>query len=68
MLAVNLCQSDVSEKLGLKKFESLNLNSLYFDNVMNIEIGGIKQQEINFGCPLKHWNQYVFGMTGVQVE
>ena len=38
LFSINLCQSDVASLMGLKKFENLNLNTLFFENVMNIEI------------------------------
>ena len=43
LFSINLCQSDVASQMGLKKFENLNLNTLFFENVMNIEIEGVKQ-------------------------
>ena len=68
MLAINLCQSDVSTSLGLKKIENLNLNSLYFENIMNVVIDGVHQREINNDCPLKSWNLYVANMTSISAE
>lgn len=46
-LSINLCQSDIANQLGLRKFDNLNLNSLFFENVMNIEIEGVKQVAVN---------------------
>ena len=63
LFSINLCQSDVASQMGLKKFDSLNLNTLFFENVMNIEIEGVRQQAENSKCPLKAWNLYVNKLT-----
>ena len=63
LFSINLCQSDVASQMGLKKFENLNLNTLFFENVMNIEIEGVKQQANDRKCPLKVWNKYVNQLT-----
>ena len=63
LFSINLCQSDVASQMGLKKFENLNLNTLFFENVMNIEIEGVKQWADDRKCPLKAWNKYVNQLT-----
>ena len=67
-MAINLSQSDVATKVGLKKFDNLNLNSLFFENVMNIEIDGVKQLSENFSDPLMAWNRNVSQLTSVPLE
>ena len=68
IFSINLCQSDIAQHLGLKKISNLNLNSLYFENVMNIEMDGVKQIATNINCPLRVWNAYVQTLTSVNVE
>ena len=63
LLAINLCQLDIAPSLGLKKFESLNVKSLYFDTCMNIEIDGQKVMSKQKDEYLKLWNKHVRQMT-----
>ena len=67
-MSINLCQSDIANQLGLRKFDNLNLNSLFFENVMNIEIEGVRQVAVNQNCPLKAWNSHVQRLTFINVE
>lgn len=68
ILSINLSQSEIANQLGLKRFDNLNLNSLYFENLMNIEIDGVKQQVGNRECPLRYWNQHVEKLTYIKSE
>ena len=42
ILAINLSTSDLAPRVGLKKMQDLNLKSLFFENVINIEMDGVK--------------------------
>ena len=42
ILAINLSTSDLAEKVGLQKMQDLNLKSLFFENVINIEMDGVR--------------------------
>ena len=59
ILAINLSTSDLAPKVGIKKMQDLNLKSLFFENVINIEIDGVSQKSKNTACPLKMWNKVV---------
>jgi hypothetical protein len=68
MVSLNLCQSDIAPTLGLKKFSSFNLQSLYFENVMNIEIEGVKQLSQNKDVHLRFWNKHVSQHTQLSAQ
>lgn len=67
ILAINLSTSDLAPKVGLKKMQDLNLKSLFFENVINIEMDGVRQKFKNESCPLKMWNKVVRRMTEMNI-
>ena len=67
ILAINLSTSDLAPKVGLKKMHDLNLKSLFFENVINIEMNGVRQQAKNKDCPLRMWNKVVRRTTEMTI-
>ena len=67
ILAINLSTSDLAPKVGLKKMQDLNLKSLFFENVINIEMDGVRQKFKNEACPLKLWNKVVRRITEMNI-
>ena len=59
ILAINVSTSPLAQHVGLKKQLELNLKSLFFENVINIEMEGVRQRPKNEACPLKIWNKIV---------
>lgn len=47
--------------------QDLNLKSLFFENVINIEMDGVRQKAKNENCPLKMWNKVVRRTTGMTI-
>ena len=68
ILAINLSTSDLAPKVGLKKMQDLNLKSLFFENVINIEMDGVRQKFKNESCPLKMWNKVVRRTTEMTIQ
>lgn len=66
-MAINLSTSDLAPKVGLKKMQDLNLKSLFFENVINIEMDGVRQKFKNEKCPLKMWNKVVRRTTEMTI-
>ena len=67
ILAINLSTSDLAPKVGIKKMQDLNLKSLFFENVVNIEMEGVRQVPKNESCPLKMWNKVVRRVTQMSI-
>ena len=59
ILAINLSTSELAPKVGISKMQDLNLKSLFFENVIAIEMDGVRQKSKNEACPLKMWNKVV---------
>lgn len=57
----------MAPKVGLQKMQDLNLKSLFFENVINIEMDGVRQKAKNENCPLKMWNKVVRRTTGMTI-
>ena len=68
ILAINLSTSDLAPKVGIKKMQDLNLKSLFFENVINIEMDGVRQKSKNESCPLKMWNKVVRKTTEMNIQ
>ena len=67
ILAINLSTSDLAPKVGLRKMQDLNLKSLFFENVINIEMDGVRQKFKSEACPLKMWNKVVRRTTEMTI-
>lgn len=67
ILAINLSTSDLAPKVGLQKMQDLNLKSLFFENVINIEVDGVKMRSKHEACPLKMWNKVVRRVTQMTI-
>lgn len=48
--------------------QDLNLKSLFFENVINIEMDGVRQKFKNENCPLKMWNKVVRRTTEMTIK
>ena len=68
ILAINISTSDLAPKLGIQKMHDLNLKSLFFENVINIEMDGVRQKNKNELCPLKIWNKVVRRTTQMSIK
>lgn len=68
ILAINISTSDLAPKLGIQKMHDLNLKSLFFENVINIEMDGVRQKNKNELCPLKIWNKIVRRTTQMSIK
>ena len=67
ILAINLGTSDLAPKVGIQKMQDLNLKSLFFENVISIEMDGVRQKSKNESCPLKMWNKVVRRTTKMTI-
>ena len=67
ILAINLSTSDLAPKVGISKMQDLNLKSLFFENVISIEMEGVRQKSKNEACPLKMWNKVVRRTTQMKI-
>ena len=47
--------------------QDLNLKSLFFENVINIEVDGVKMRSKHEACPLKMWNKVVRRVTQMTI-
>ena len=68
ILAINISTSDLANRLGIQKMHDLNLKSLFFENVISIEMDGVRQHNKNEHCPLKIWNKMVRRVTQLSIK
>lgn len=54
-LAVNVSRSNLAPELGIQFIGEPKLNTLLFENVVSIEMDGVKQIDSDLTCPLKMW-------------
>lgn len=67
MLAIILSSSDLAPHIGIQKLADLNLKSLVGDNMINIEMDGVRQESKIDNCPLKLWNADVRCKTQMSI-
>ena len=44
------------------------MKSLFFENVINIEVDGVRQKSKHEACPLKMWNKVVRRTTALKIK
>ena len=68
-LAINVATSPVSKSLGLPTIADLHLDSLLFENVIRIEMDGVRQgATTDRTSPLKIWSEDVLKVTNLDLE
>lgn len=68
-LAVNVSTSPIAASLGITPLtDDPKLNSLFFENNINIEMAGVPQLLQKIPYPLKMWNQTVLRTTQLSME
>lgn len=67
-VAVNVCKSEKAAELGIKPIENPKLNSLFIENVVSVEMDGIREAELNESCPLRMWSPTVLNLTKLDLE
>ena len=67
LLAINISSCELVSRFGMKKLVDTNLKSLFCDNLINIEVDGVRQKSLTGAGPLNIWNKVVRSTTKLSI-